>query len=196
MKLIGSLQTGPTIEPVTVAEAQAHLIINGQEEYITGLIKAARIQVERYLNRSLIVQTWRAYADCWDRELILPHGPLLSVSSLQYVGQNDLTETVASSDYWVDAIYDRIILAYDYTPPMLKEGRPSSVIANYTAGYRAAGTDEEKRAAIPDDIRHAIKILITDMHEHRGQYAVGNDTSKIPGMVNNLLHPHRLYYSF
>lgn len=193
MKLVGQLITGPLYEPITLAEAQAHLIINGQDDYINGLIKAARIQVERYLNRSLILQTWRAYADKWCRELILPSGPVLSVTSLKYVGDNGSETTVGTSDYWVDALYDRIILGYDYTPPMLKEGRPSSVIVNYTAGFLATGTEAEMQAAVPADIKHAMKILIADMHEHRGQFVVGNTASKIPGLVNNLLHPYRLY---
>lgn len=193
MKLVGQRVTGPANEPITLAEAQAHLIINGQDDYINGLIKAARIQVERYLNRSLILQTWKAYADQWCKEMILPFGPVLAVASLKYVGQDGTETTVETSDYWVDAVYDRIILGYDYTPPMLKEGRPSSVIVNYTAGYSSSETAATQQAAVPADIKHAMKILITDMHEHRGQFVVGNTASKVPGLLNNLLHSYRLY---
>lgn len=191
--MLANRTTDPAIEPITLVEAQTHLILTGQDDYLNGLIKAVRTEVERYLNRSLILQTWKAYSDHWCREMVLPFGPVLGVTSLKYFDQDNTERTVSTSDYWVDTIKDRIVLAFDFTPPMLMQGRPSSIVVEYTAGYKATGTDAEKQAAVPDPIKHGMKILMTDYHEHRGQYVIGNQASKLPEFVTDLLHPYRLY---
>jgi uncharacterized phiE125 gp8 family phage protein len=187
------LTTEPTIEPVTLAEAQAHLIINGQDDYINSLITTARQMVERYLNRSLILQTWTAYSDEWCRELLLPNGPLLSVTSVKYRDTGGTLRTLDASNYWVNTVDDRIRLVYDFTAPELQLGRPNKIEILYTAGYLATGTDAEKQAAVPSAIKHGMKILITDMHEHRGQYVIGYNANKLPNFVTDLIHPFKLY---
>lgn len=193
--LTAVLKTAPTFDPMEISEAQEHLIIDGQESYITEIMLAARGMVERYLNRSLTLQTWTAYSNQWCREFILPYGPLLTVTSIKYYDLNGTLQTLATSAYWVDPVKDpgKILLAYDFSPPELQYGRPNAIEIEYTAGYSASTVRETQQHAIPDSIRHGLKILMTDMHEHRGQYVIGNHASKIPGFVADLLHPYRLY---
>ena len=189
------LTTAPTVDPMEISEAQEHLILTGQESYINELLLTSRVMVERYLGRSLTLQTWTAYANNWCREFLLPYAPLLSVTSMKYYGQDAVLTTLATSEYWVDKTKEpgRITFAYNFAAPTLQEGRPNAIEIVYTAGYLASGTSEQMQHAIPDPIRHAMKILMTDMHEHRGQYVIGNQSTKMPGFVRDLLHPYRIY---
>ena len=188
------LTTAPTVDPMEISEAQEHLIIDGQESYIIELLLAARGMVERYLNRSLTLQTWTAYADHWCREFLLPYAPLLTVTSIKYYNDGGTLTTLTTSQYWVDTVRQpgRIRFIDDFTPPQLQDGRPNRIEIVYTAGY-SAGTREAQQHAIPDPIRHGLKILMTDMHEHRGQFVVGHVANKLPQFVIDLIHPYRLY---
>jgi uncharacterized phiE125 gp8 family phage protein len=188
------LTTAPVYEPITLSEAQTHLIINGQADYVNSLIKTARMMLERELERSFILQTWTGYSSCWDRKLFLDYPPILSVTSLKYYDLNGTLQTLtANTDYWVNLPDGCIDLAYDFTVPELQYGRPNAIEVVYNAGYRASGTEAEQQAAVPEPIKHAIKILITDMHEHRGQYVIGNNANKIPGYVLNKVHSYKMY---
>lgn len=193
--LKAGIVTAPSFEPVTLTEAQTHLIITGQTEYITSLIKTSRVMVERYLNRSLMLQTWKAYSNGWCREFLLPNAPLIAVSSLKYYDQNATLQTVASSNYYVQIVDEpgRVRFVSDFNGPTLSEGRPDAIEIQYTAGYSSSATEATQQAAVPAPIKHAMKILMTDMHEHRGQYVIGNVAHKLPQFVIDLIHPYRLY---
>ena len=196
------LVSGPSVEPITTAEAKTHLNISSSthDTYIGTLITSARRQVETYLNRALITQSWKVYYDCWKHELLIPFGRLQVVSAspgpaspvVKYYDINGTQQTLTESDYyWVVTTTDpgRIVRKYDATYPELQYGRPDAIEIAFTAGYGAAAT------AIPDEIKHAIKLLITNYYEHRGDIVIGAGAkvNKIPGHVTDLLHPYKLY---
>jgi uncharacterized phiE125 gp8 family phage protein len=187
------LTTDAAVDPMDISEAQEHLKVDGEATYINELLVTSRGMVERYLGRSLTLKTWTAYADRWC-EFLLPYGPLLSVTSVKYYAQDGTLTTLASSNYWVDNKREpgRVTMVYDFSPPELQDGRPNAIEILYTAGYLASGTAEQMQHAIPDQIRHGLKVLMTDLHEHRGQYVIGS-AGKLPGFVADLLHPYRLY---
>jgi uncharacterized phiE125 gp8 family phage protein len=189
------LTTAPTVEPITLVEAQSHLKVSGESDYLTSLIKTARVMIERYLNRSLILQTWTAYSHRWCDELCLPYPPLLSVTSVKYYDLNGTLQTLADTNYWLNNKTEpaKINYVYDFTPPELQYGRPNSIEVVFTAGYLASGTDAQKQAAVPDPIKHAMKVLLTDMYEHRGQYVIGHEANKIPSYIIDLIHTYKIY---
>lgn len=193
--MVSVLTTSPTVDPMEISDANLHLKTSGENDYINALIMTARGMMERYLNRSLVLQTWTGYANCWEREFCLDYPPLLAVNSVKYYNTAGVLTTLSTSDYWVDTVSQpgRVVLGYDFTPPELQQGRPNGIVIEYTAGYRATGTTAQKQAAIPEPIRHAMKILITDMYEHRGQYVIGNLTNKIPGYIIDLVHTYKIY---
>ena len=63
------LLEGPAVEPVLLAEAKAHLRIDGDDEddLIGALIAAARVAVETEIRRVLIAQSWRAILEAGRR---------------------------------------------------------------------------------------------------------------------------------
>ena len=85
--------SAPAAEPVTLAEAKAHLrVVDAVEDtLISGLIKAAREEVEAATGLALISQNWRLYLDCWPPSgLVRPNSrwlfrcrPAISVTFLQ-----------------------------------------------------------------------------------------------------------------
>lgn len=193
--MIAVLKTAPTVEPITLADVQTHLKLSGETTYLTGLIKTARMMIERELNRSLILQTWTGYADRWGCELHIPYPPLIAVNSVKYYDLNGTLTTLSSANYWVDNKKQpgEIEYVYDFTPPELQYGRPNAIEVEFTAGFLGSGTDADKQAAVPEPLKHGMKVLITDMHEHRGQYVIGNNANKIPHYILDLIHSYKIY---
>ncbi len=82
------LITGPTEEPVSLAEAKAQLRekTTDNDTEITSLIPRARQYVEDFTHRALITQTWELALDAFPAWAIcVPKAPLASVTSIQYV---------------------------------------------------------------------------------------------------------------
>lgn len=182
------LYTAPTSEPLDVEEVNRHLRTSDEDEIVTGLITTARLSAERYLNRSLITQTWKAYFDDWCDEMLLPFPRLQSVTSVEYYNTSGVLTTLSeSSYYWVVKTTEpgKIVKKYSAVYPDVQEGRPDAIIVTYVSGYGNAGQ-------VPDDIKHAMKVLIADYYEHRGSVVIGQ-VNKIPNHVSDLLHPHKIY---
>lgn len=186
------LVAGPIVEPITTQEAKTHLNIKSSthDTYIDSLRVTARKQIERYLNRALITQSWKVYYDCWHYQLLIPFGSLSEVTTVKYYNIGGTLTTLTEADYyWVVTTTDpgRIVRKYDATYPELQYGRPDAIEIAFTAGYGATS------AAIPDEIKHAMKLLIGDMFEHRGQVVIGDRVSKIPSYITDLIHSYKLY---
>lgn len=194
------LVSGPTVEPLTTAEAKTHLNVSSStfDTYIGTLIATARGQIERYLNRALITQSWKVYYDCWKHELLIPFGNLQIAGAspgpaspvVKYYNVDGTLTTLTESDYyWVVTTTDpgRIVRKYDATYPELQYGRPDAIEIAFTAGYGAAAS------AIPDEIKHAMKLLIGNYFEQRSDIVVDDRVTKIPSYITDLIHSYKLY---
>jgi uncharacterized phiE125 gp8 family phage protein len=53
-------------------------------------------------------------------------------------------------------------------------------------GYGLSGT------SVPEEIKHAIKLLITDMYENRGTVVMGS-VAKIPNYITDIIHSYKIY---
>ena len=75
-------ETAPALEPVTLAEAKAHLRvdISDDDDLITAIIKAAREYCEEYLDRTLVHTQWTMRMDAFPWEFKLPRPPMAPVS--------------------------------------------------------------------------------------------------------------------
>jgi uncharacterized phiE125 gp8 family phage protein len=164
-------------------------------ELMPGLAQA---QIERYLNRALITQSWKVYHDCWKHELLIPFGRLQIAGAspgpaspvVKYYDINGSQQTLTESGYyWVVTTTDpaRIVRKYDATYPELQYGRPDAIEIAFTAGFGSAAT------AIPDEIKHAMKLLITNYYEHRGDVVISQSVGKIPSYITDLIHSYKLY---
>lgn len=63
------LTTAPTTEPVTLAEAKAHLRVDVADDdlLITNLITAARVHAENVCRRAFVTQKWDLYLDSFPK---------------------------------------------------------------------------------------------------------------------------------
>lgn len=178
-------------EPVSLAEAKAHLRISDDDPYVSSLdayIKAARQAVEKYLSAS-IVNTTRTYVlDAFPAsQIVLPHGPVTGITSITYIDTAGATQTLTSADV-IRATYpykDIVTPLYGASWPSARS-QPASVTVTYTAGMMTgspATLDES-------DIWMGILLTLGDMWENREGQIVGQSYS-VNQTVDNLLHPYR-----
>ena len=187
------LYTGPSAEPLTVAEAKAHLRIDHttDDSYIESLIKAARTAAEKFQGRGYINQTYKLYLDWFPSALYieLPYCPLSSVTSIVYEDENGDTQTLASDRYQVDTKSEpgRVYLAPGVLWPRVEPDRVNAVTITYVVGYGATS------ASIPENIRHAIRLILGDLYNHRENTVVGQQANEIPIGAQHLLWQDRAF---
>ena len=190
-------------EPVTVAEAKAHLRVEHDDDdtYIAGLIKAARAMVERETNRTLIVGTYELTLDSFydprvcrpSGEISLQRGPILNVESVKYDDPDGDEQTLDAARYYVDAVSEP-----GWIVPT-REGWESTldginaVRIRFTAGYEPT-TDSPPDPAgnVPDDAMHAIKMLVSLWYENREPVA-SVEMKAIPRSVDALIDGLKIY---
>jgi len=182
-----TLSTGPAIEPVTLAQAKAHLRFDSTDEndLITTLISVARRKIEQWEWRAHITQTWTLKLDAFPKEdvIYLPRPPLQSVSSVKYLDGDGVLQTVDSGDYDVDSTSEpgRLKPAYGEVWPTPRT-QMGAVTICFVAGYGDAATD------VPEQTRQAILLLVG--HLFRNREAVSEmELREVPMTVAALLEP-------
>lgn len=185
-----SLVTGPTTEPVTLAEVKAHLRVSIPDDdgLIAGYVLAARRYAEGYTRRAFNTQTWDYTIDyCWPwvkrdcyltRQITLPLPPLQSVTSITYVDTDGNSQTLASDQYVVktDDTSGVIVPAYAVTWPDIR-WQLSAATVRFVAGW----------TQIPDEIRTAIMLHVEILHDRNP-----NDRELLEAARDALLDPYRV----
>ncbi len=158
------IKTAPAIEPVTVQEMREYLSLGGTEDdtLLTGLISAARAALELYTGRTFITTSYQLYLDGFYSVIKLARPPVQSVTSITYIDDDGTTQTLASTEYAVDAssLYGRVSPAYGKEWPVT-QSVINSVCIEFKAGYGDAA------ASVPEPLKAAIKMLAADIYEHR-----------------------------
>lgn len=188
------LITKPTKEPVTLDAVKEHLSIIGNDfdGYLSSMIFVARRQVESYLNRALVTQTWDYYLDGFSNVMRLPKGQLQSVTTVKYIDTDGAVQTLAGSpiEYSVDTYSDpgKVELAYGQSWPGVR-GISNSVVIRFIAGYGDSGED------VPEEIQHAIKILIATYEQNReavSQFQLHSFNVGNSDVLEALLWPYKI----
>jgi len=179
--------TAPTFEPVTLAEAKAHLRVShtAEDSLITALITVAREQAESYTQRSICAQTLDYSRDAFLLQFELPLCPLQSVTSIKYIDLNGTEQTLAEAEYQVNSqsIPAIIALAHGKVWPCVRS-ELNAVRIRYSAGYATA-------ADIPASIKSAMLLLIGDLYENRENSAPAAQI-ELPWGFKALLNPYRI----
>jgi uncharacterized phiE125 gp8 family phage protein len=191
------LVSPPSIEPVTLAEAKAHLRLDtdADDAYISALITAARERVELFLRRALITQTFEytidrfpvnAYLIYTTSFIDLPRPPLRSVEWIKYVDAAGNLQTLPPGTYVVDTSSNemgRVALAWNQFWPITRWSI-NAVTIRFVAGYGDTAED------VPQAIRHGILIEISNLYENREDVVVGQTVNMVP-LSERLLWPYR-----
>lgn len=182
----------PTAEPVSVADAKLHLRVdhNTEDAKIGRDVRAARLQVEDYLGRGLVTQTWTYAQDMFTTTIPLPMaGPLASVTSVKYYDTAGTLQTLATTVYEVDTLSEPgcVRLKPDQVWPQLQAGKALAVEIVYVVG--------QAYTAVREDIVSALLLLAADRYEYRENTIVGTIVAQIPTAVHALLAPHRMWWT-
>lgn len=184
--------TSPTVEPVSLDEAKAHLRVDVEDEndQIRALITAARQYIETFTGRALCTQTWDLKLDafpCSDT-LWLRKPPVSSVTSITYLDTANVSQTWSASNYLTDlpageqATFARITPAYGVVWPSTYSVI-NAVTVRFVCGYGATG------ATVPEGLRQAMKLMIGHLYGFREPAMAGTTVTPIPTALDAVLWP-------
>lgn len=177
------LVTPPALEPVTLAEAKAHLKLDTSDDdaLLGTLITAARARAEWHTGRAFLAQSWILWLDCWRDAVEVPLPPLRAVSSVTLYRRDDTASVLDAAQYFVDTASapGRVGLSC-VTPSDLR--RRNALAIAFDAGY---GTAE---AEIPAPVREAILKIVAELYAARGDGA-----EQIGAGAEALLAPYRMF---
>lgn len=193
------LITPPATDPITLAEAKAHLrvIDNDDDVLIAAIVKSATANAEGFLGRALVDQTWDLYLDAFpttnDLEIKIPLPPLIGVVSVNYFNSAGIETQVNSDAYYVDNASQPgwIVPTGGRSWPTTLDAI-NAVRVTFRAGY--LDNSSPPQVAVPFDIRAGILLTVGSLYEHREQVVVGTVTAKLPWGVEQLLRPHRVLF--
>lgn len=181
------LVTPPTVEPVSLAEARAHLRLVVEETspvtarpddfLVLKFVKAARLWAELFQNKAYLTQTFRLSMEAFPakRYIELPRPPLQSVIALSYwdgsatqvVSFVDPSGTVLTEtdDYLVDTSSQpgRLCLKENVSWPAITS-RAGAVQVEYKAGH--TNVDD-----VDEVVKIAILLRLSELYENRGDQA-------------------------
>lgn len=171
---------------VSLEEAKVQLELADVEMdhdfHLEMLIKAATNQIEQRTDRSLLNQTFVLALNrfpCFEVEL--PYPPLVSVTSIKYVDDSGVQQTLDSAEYKVgtNSHPGRVTPIYGDTWPVARN-EIEAVQIEYIAGYG------EEPCNVPDEFRMA--ILLTVDHWFDPDSPVGkHESAGIPGAAMQLI---------
>jgi uncharacterized phiE125 gp8 family phage protein len=176
--------TEPALEPVSLAEVRAHMIIDDSigtddDDVITGLIVAARIHVEKVTGKAMITRTMAMVLNHWPvtagqvyapgGTLEIKRGPFQSVTKVETFNEDGDATVWAADNYYSNPSNGRGVLcpkgqSYFPTPTRAVAG----IRVEFTAGYGGASD-------VPESLTLAVKMLVAHWYEHREAVAVDKD---------------------
>lgn len=197
--------TPPAVEPVTLAQAKAHLRVNFADDdaLVTALVGAARGACEKEVDRSFVTTAWQLGLDrfpwpegpnrgydprVFEHPLVgasapirVPVARLIAVSSITYLDGTGTRQTLSPSAYTVEAgDGGRIVPAYGTTWPTHRT-HPGSVLVSFTAGYGPLATD------VPPHVVAAVLLTVGHLYENREAVVIGQTPVELTMGVKWLL---------
>lgn len=179
------LLSGPAVEPVSLAEAKAHLRVDNDDadDEIAALIAGARVHIETQTRRALITQTWRLSRDVWPidgRILILP-APLRALVAARVIMLDTSTHSIDASLFTLDIAGAPGLLAFDPGTLPMSDRPVAGIELDVEVGYGDAPE------GVPAPLRQAIRLLIAHWYENRGLTAIGHEVAVLPLTVSALI---------
>lgn len=153
-------------------------------EFLDGLILAARVAAENYLNRTITERSRTLILDKFVPIIDLPFGDVSAIVSISYVDSDGADQTVSS---WILS-ENRLTPAFNETWPTTR-AQLGAVTITYTAGYPDINSPPEN--STPQNIVHAMYLMIGDMYENREGLAQGSAYQVNPSQIN-LMQPDRI----
>ena len=183
------LITAPSLLPVSLAEAKAHLRIDHSDEdtLITAFLHTAVAGAEHETGRALMAQTWEVTLDAFPDAVELTRTPVQSIESVAYANADGTATVLSNVFYALDAAdefgWAYVVPAYDGAWPETRD-EINAVRVRYVAGYASA---EE----VPAAIKSWILLQVGAMYAHRESDVIGQ-VQRL-GFVDALLARYKVY---
>lgn len=190
--------TQPTTEPITLAELRLQLGImdataTDRDAVLTANIIAARIWAEWFTQRAFITQSWGYYADAFPgittgkafTDAIDLRLDLQSITTVKYIAEDGTLTTLDSANYQVDLVSSRVLPGHNMTWPTTR-AVPNAVQISYVSGYTNA-------AAVPEDIKKALKIIAGQWENFQGALESGLAVRTVAYAAIQLLSSYKDY---
>lgn len=169
--------TAPSAEPVTLAQAKANLRVTNdvENDFIATLITAARAALEKRCNACFAEQTIQSSCSTFNDLARLPHGPLKSVISIEYLDTGGQKQTVDSSIYheYQDGLEPSIGLKSGMFWPVAQSGSRITLTAVYGGDLRP-------------EINQAIHLLTGAWYENREASIIGVSVGTLPANAGGI----------
>lgn len=180
------VRTVPPAGPViSLVEAKRHLRVDFDDDNadIQDLIAVATAAIEGPdgIGVALTQQTWRMSLDHFPCEIVIPLGPVKSITSIVYIGADGNPANVTSWRTDFDASPCRIWPARDTAWPTVT-CEPGAVKVTFVCGY-----DET-----PADLKAALKLLVGHFYEHREAVTTDLKAIDLPVGVDSILNRYRV----
>lgn len=156
-----TLLVPPTVMPVTLEEARKHARVDGDDEddlieLLIGMA-ASLIDGPDGIGYAMEAQTWKLTLDRFPSVIKLPMRPVVSVSSITYVGNDGSTITLAAESY-------RVIITGGLAQIEPVEGLAWPSTKNVTGAVNVtfvAGT------GTPKPLKVAVLMMVSDAFDNR-----------------------------
>lgn len=183
------IKTPPTAEPVTLAEAKAHLRVNWSDDdaLITAYAKAARSGVEAYLKAACLATVYQLRLDCFPATIALPVGPVFTADgfSIKYLDDAGAEQTLGADKYKL-SLGERAIVrpSYGNAWPSTR-AELDAVTVEFTAGWTVD--------TLPPAVKAGVLLWLGDLYGNRENTLLGTTAIKMPGGIDALLLPHVIH---
>lgn len=184
-----SLVSGPQSLPVDLDSAKAHLNVNHarDDQLITQCIRRAVSAIDGPdgIGRCLITQSWLLSLDCFPRcEIVIPLGPVASITSIKHLDASGLEQTVSAGDYWPSLKVEPAFVrpAYGMSWPAHRI-MPGSVKVEFVAGKAAS--------MVPESLKAAILFLVGHYYANREAVVTDATATELPLGVQSILSSYR-----
>lgn len=177
----------PDVEPVTLGEAKAQMRIahESEDDLISGLIRAAREEVERATGLVLIEQSWRLVLDRWPRNGLvrLARGPVTEVLSVTVYGSEGEAAVLPPTAYEADLVSRPARLSFLSRPEPLRT--MNGIEIDFSAGFGETGAD------VPELLRRAVLLLVAHWYEFRAAFNGSDQPVSYPQGYERLISGFR-----
>lgn len=156
------LITPPAALAVSLADAKLALRVDGDEQdaLIEAWTQGITEHAEHYTGRAFVHQTWRLTLDRFPTAIKLQYAPIASVSSIKYLDEAGVLQTLNPADYLLDDSTEP-----GYIVPQVGKAWPATfdrinaVQVDYVAGY--GPTD----ATVPPSVGLYIKAKLCEQYD-------------------------------
>ena len=177
---------------LTVADAKLHMRVDfdDDDDLIESYIAAAIQNIDGrdgWLGRALVAQTWELRLSEFSGTVIpIPLPPLIAITHIKYYDASNVLQTLSADVYEVAGIGGfgkaRVHLKDGQRWPQTAK-RAEPITITFSAGYDP----------VPAPILTAIKRQVAAMYENREAVVVNASVTKLPGGVEAMLTPYRVW---